>query len=172
MLHTERGIRLVSWQYLCAQFKLGWAQRCGYIYAGGFTVSLFVNVVTYSGWAGTLFSVAYIFVQRLEGRREKEQKEQLSRMLAHLSAEPVLLGADSESSRTRWPVSRTRNERIRSALIRAAAERQSLNAAFKQVQGFECDEAELLEAAHALAGSGLLHFEEPLNLNSVLSLRV
>lgn len=116
--------------------------------------------------------VAYIVVQRLEARHEKEQKEQLSRMLAHISTEPVLFGADSESSRARWPVSTTRNERIRGVLIRAAAGHQPLKQAFRNVRDFECDERELMEAAHALAGSGLLNFEEPLNMNSVLSLKV
>lgn len=135
-------------------------------------MSLFADVVTYSGWVGTLVSVAYIVVQRLEGRHEKEQKEQLSRVLAHLSTEPVLLGADSESSRTHWPVSTTRNERIRGVLIRAAAGHQPLKQAFRNVQDFECNERELMEAARALAGSGLLNFEEPLNMNSVLSLKV
>lgn len=135
-------------------------------------MSLFTSVVTYSGWAGTLVSVAYIFVQRLEARHEKGQKEQLSRVLAQISTEPVLLGADAESSRTRWPVSTTRNERIRGVLIRTAAGRQPLKQAFRNIRDFECDERELMEAAHALAGSGLLNFEEPLNMNSVLSLKV
>jgi hypothetical protein len=135
-------------------------------------VSLFANVVTYSGWVGTLASVAYIVVQRLEARHEKEQKEQLSRVLAHISTEPVLLGADSDSSRTRWPVSTTRNERIRGVLIRAAAGHQPLRQALRNVRDFECDERELMQAAHAIAGSGLLNFEEPLNMNSVLGLKV
>jgi len=37
-------------------------------------VSLFANVVTYSGWVGTLVSVAYIFVQRFEARQRKNKK--------------------------------------------------------------------------------------------------
>jgi hypothetical protein len=120
----------------------------------------------------TLLSVAYIFVQRWEGRKEREQKEQLARMLARVSTEPVLLGADPELSRTHWPISKTRNEQIRAALIRAAAGHQSLGQAFGQVQDFGCDQAELVAATQALADSGLLHFEEPLNLDSILSLKV
>jgi len=135
-------------------------------------LSAFADVVTYSGWVGTLVSVAYILVQRVEGRQDKEQKEQLSQMLAHLSTQPVLLGADSESSRTSWPVSRTRNERIRSVLIRAAAGQQTLRQACRQVQDFGCDQAELMQAARALADSGLLQFKEPLELDSTLTLKV
>ena len=135
-------------------------------------MGLFADIVTYSGWVGTLISVAYIFVQRTEGKRDKEQKEQLSRMLAHLSTEPVLLGADSAASHTNWPASTSRNERIRGALIRAAAGHQPLLQALRQLQDFECDEQELTAAARALAASGLLNFEEPLTLHSALSLRV
>ncbi len=135
-------------------------------------MSVFTEVVTYSGWVGTLVGVAYIVVQRVEGRRDKDQKEQLSELLARLSTEPVLLGADSESSRTSWPVSSTRTERIRSVLIRAAAGQQTLQQVCRQVQDFGCDQTELMQAARALANSGLLQFEEPLKLDSTLTLKV
>ena len=137
-----------------------------------FAVTFFTYVVTYTGWVATLLSAAYIFVQRLEGRKVREQNEQLAQTLARLSTKPVLLGADPELSSTRWPISRARNEQVRAVLIRAAAGHQSLGQAFRQVQDFGCDQAELVEAAQALADSGLLHFEEPLNLESILTLRV
>lgn len=130
------------------------------------------DVVTYSGWIGTLLSVAYIVVQRVEGRREREQKDQLARMLARVSVEPILLGADLERSSRQWPASRSRNERLRAALIRAAAGHQPLRSVVLQVEGMNCDQDEVIIAAQALAERGLLQVEEPLTLDSILRLRV
>ncbi len=48
-------------------------------------MSIFVDVVTYSGWAASILSTGYIGVQHMQARRDKKQMEHLAALLTRLS---------------------------------------------------------------------------------------
>lgn len=135
-------------------------------------MNIFDGIVTYSGWIIGLLSFAYIGVERIEIRRERAAKEQLATLVARASAEPVVLGADSPQSTDHWQTTTSRTQRIRAALVKAAAGELPLRTALRGVQSFGGDEAELIAAAENLEKRGLLEFESPPTLDTVLRLKV
>jgi len=92
-------------------------------------------------------------------------------MLARVSNEPILLGADPKRSTAPFPTLGRQNERLRAALIRAGAGNQPLRSILGQAQDLGYDRDELVRVAQSLGDKGLLQFEQPLHLDSTLRLR-
>ena len=135
-------------------------------------MTLFTNIVAYTGWIATLISATYIIFQRRHERRQQVQLDELSGMLARASQQPILVGGDIERSSSHWNVSGSREEDIRAALIQAASRRRPLESVLAKFELSQCDEAELLRATQVLSAKGLLEFDAPLSMKSILKLRV
>jgi hypothetical protein len=130
------------------------------------------EVVAYSGWVATLVSAGYIWVQRREGQYQRSQLDELVGILARATQDPILVGGETEKSDGHWQVAASREEKIRAALINAASRHLRLGDALERLQGTQCDEAELVRATQVLSDKGLLKFQPPLCMDSILGLRV
>jgi hypothetical protein len=115
-----------------------------------------------------LASFGYIFVAERRERHEREQKDQLTRVLAKATVEPVVFGEDGLRSARATHLGP--DERVRAALIKAAVARRPVRTVLDHLPGTGLSERDLLDAVATLASSGLLRFDPPLGRDSILEL--